>query len=80
MHSTRKQKAEEKRSRQPDVMSDVENLDIMLGSYSRNDVDTQLSENEENADLRSNERHPNSNLGEEDSRTYFIEYQQYRKQ
>ena len=31
MPSTRKQKAKEKRSRQSDVMSDLENVDIMLG-------------------------------------------------
>ena len=39
MLSTRKQKAGEKRSRQSDVMSDVENLDIMLGSFSENYFD-----------------------------------------
>ena len=33
MPSTRKQKAKEKRSRQSDVMSDIENLDVMLGNY-----------------------------------------------
>ena len=33
MPSTRKQKAREKRSRQSDVMSDIENLDVMLGNY-----------------------------------------------
>ena len=33
MPSTKKQKAKEKRSRQSDVMSDIENLDVMLGSY-----------------------------------------------
>ena len=42
MPSTRKQKAKEKRSRQSDVMSDIENLDVMLGNYQR--------ENEENND------------------------------
>ena len=35
MPSTRKQKAKEKRSRQSDVMSDIENLDVMLGNYQR---------------------------------------------
>ena len=33
MPSTRKQKAREKRSRQSDVMSDIENMDVMLGNY-----------------------------------------------
>ena len=37
MPSTRKQKAREKRSRQPDVMSDIENLDVMLGNYQENE-------------------------------------------
>ena len=35
--STRKQKAKEKRSRQSDVMSDIENLDVMLGNYQENE-------------------------------------------
>ena len=34
MPFTRKQKAKEKRSRQSDVMSDIENLDVMLGARS----------------------------------------------
>ena len=33
MSSTRKQKAREKRSRQSDVMSDLEDMNVMLGSY-----------------------------------------------
>ena len=39
MPSTRKQKAKEKRSRQSDVMSDVENPDVMLlvGRFQGND-------------------------------------------
>ena len=38
MLSTRKQKAKEKRSRQSDVMSDIENLDVMLGNYVNSDI------------------------------------------
>ena len=53
MPSTRKQKAREKRSRQSDVMSDLENVD-MLGSYSRNELDCQLGEREAELDLESN--------------------------
>ena len=45
MPSTRKQKAKERRSRQLDMMSDVENVDIMLGSYSRDDEENDISEN-----------------------------------
>ena len=37
MRSTRKQKAKVRRSRQLDIMSDVENVDILLGSFSRDD-------------------------------------------
>ena len=37
MPSTRKQKAKERRSRQLEMLSDVENVDIMLGSYSRDE-------------------------------------------
>ena len=55
MPSTRKQIAKEKRSRQSDVMSDLENLDIMLGNYSRNELDSQLGEIEIELDLESND-------------------------
>ena len=37
MPSTRKQKAREKRSRQSGVMSDIENLDVMLENYQESD-------------------------------------------
>ena len=69
MPSIRKQKAREKRSRQWDVMSDMENLDIMLGTYSRNKVDSQLSKNDENMDRGSNERPTNTNPSGDDFRT-----------
>ena len=45
MPSTRKQKAKEKRSRQSDVMSDLENMKVMLGNYSGNQPDEELNEN-----------------------------------
>ena len=41
-------------SRQAGVMSDLENVDIMLGSYSRNDLDSQLGERDTEGDLESN--------------------------
>ena len=53
MPSTRKQKAKEKRSRQSDVMSDLENMNIMLGNYSGNHSDEELNENPD-LDSRSN--------------------------
>ena len=40
MPSTRKQRAKERRSRQVDLISDTENLDIMLVSYSSNDIES----------------------------------------
>ena len=54
MPSTRKQKDREKRSRQSDEKSDLENVDIMLGNYSRNEFDSQLGERETELDLESN--------------------------
>ena len=39
MPSTRKQRAKERRFRKVDMMSDTEILDIMLGSYSRNELE-----------------------------------------
>ena len=53
MPSTRKQKAREKRSRQSDVMSDLENMKVMLGNYQENQSDIDLNENVE-MDSRSN--------------------------
>ena len=56
MPSTRKQKAREKRSRQSDVMSDIENLDVMLGNYQRENNEFRSENNENILDQRSNER------------------------
>ena len=56
MPSTRKQKSKEKRSRQSDVMSDIENLDVMLGSYQRENNEFRSENNENTLDQRSNER------------------------
>ena len=54
MLSTRKQKAQEKRSRQSDVMSDLESMNMMLGKYSRNHSEDKLIVNLE-MDSKSNE-------------------------
>ena len=59
--STRKQKAEKKRSRQLDVMSDLENMDIMLGSYFRNEVESHKGVDDMDVDLESGEPHNNGN-------------------
>ena len=56
MPSTRKRKAKEKRSRQSDVMSDIENLDVMLGSYQRENSEFRSENNENALDQRSNGR------------------------
>ena len=69
MPSTRKQKAKERRSRQLDIMSDTENVDIMLGSYARDDERIEQSENEMNLDSGSNRPNQNPNLVGEDFRS-----------
>ena len=69
MPSTRKQKAKERRSRQLEMLSDVENVDIMLGSYSREGEDNNASENEANLDSRSSRPQQSSNTLGEDFRS-----------
>ena len=60
MPSTRKQKAREKRSRQSDVMSDIENLDIMLGNYQESDQVRDENLSDTGLDLES--RKPNKEI------------------
>ena len=69
MPSTRRQKAKERRSRQLDIMSDVENVDIMLGSYSRDDEENNMSENEMNLGSGSSRPQQSSNVIGEDFRS-----------
>ena len=69
MPSTRKQKVKERCSRQLDMMSDVENVDIMLGSFSRDDEENAISENGVNLDSGSNRPHQSSNVIGEDFRS-----------
>ena len=64
-----KQKAKERRSRQLDIMSDVENVDIMLGSYSRDDDKNNLNEDEINFDSGSSRPQQSSNVVEDDFRS-----------
>ena len=54
MPSTRKQKAKERRSRQADLMSVVKNLDVMMGSYSRNEMKSNSGDRNDEVDLESN--------------------------
>ena len=69
MPSTRTQKATERRSSQLDIMSALENVDIMLGSYSRDDERDNQSENELNVDQGSIRPQQNSILVDEDVRS-----------
>ena len=69
MPSTRKQKAKERRSRQLDMLSDVENVDIILGSYSRDDEENNISGNGVNLDSGSSRPQQSSNLIGEDFRS-----------
>ena len=71
MPSTRKQKAKEKRSRQSDVMSDIENLDVMLGSYQRDNSEMQDRTSENEIDSESNRRGGRSNQNENNYRSYL---------
>ena len=69
MPSTRKQKAKERRSRSLDMLSDVENVDIMPGSYSREDEENNINDNEVNLDSGSSRPQQSSNLIGEDFRS-----------
>ena len=44
MPSTRKQKAKARKSREMDMMSDFENLDVMLGNSNNNPIESELAE------------------------------------
>ena len=58
MPSTRRQKAKEKRSRQSDIMSDIENLDVMLGNYSNSEIRDQNTVDQIEIDPESSRRQP----------------------
>ena len=65
MPSTRKQKAKEKRSRQSDVMSDIENLDVILGNYANSDIRDQDTVDQIEIDHESSRRQ--QGFGQEES-------------
>ena len=69
MPSTRKQKAKERRSRQLDIMSDVENADVMLGNYSGNIEQNNISDDEMNLVSGSSRPERNSHATGEDFRS-----------
>ena len=58
MPSTRRQKAKEKRSRQSDMMSDIENLDVMLGNYSNSEIRDRNTVDQIEIDPESSRRQP----------------------
>ena len=58
MPSTRRQKAKEKRSRQSDIMFDIENLDVMLGNYSNSEIRDQNTVDQIEIDPESSRRQP----------------------
>ena len=65
MPPTRKQNAKEKRSRQSDVMSDIENLDVMLGNYANSDIRDREIVDQIEIDPESSRRH--QGIGQEES-------------
>ena len=71
MPSTRKRKAKEKRSRQSEVLSGIKNLDVMLGSYQKENSEVQDRASENEIDLESNRRKESSNHNEIDYRSYL---------
>ena len=62
MPSNRKQKAREKRSRQPDVMSDIENLNVILGNFQGNDQVRDGNDSDADFDLESRRQQGETNL------------------
>ena len=65
MPSTRKQKAREKRSMQSDVMSDIENMDVMIGIFPEDVFERQELARELEPDLESDRLHrETSQVGE----------------
>ena len=71
MPLTRKQEAKERRSRQSDLMSDIENLDVMLVSYQRDDCEIQNGNVQVEIDPRSIDQEESSNPNENDYRSYL---------
>ena len=69
MPSTRKQRAKERRSRQAVLMSDVENLDVKIGSYSRNEAESISEDRIIEGDLGSDRRRKDVNEKIEDFRS-----------
>ena len=69
--SIRKQKAKEKRSRQSDLMSDFENLDVILGSYQRDNSEMQEGNSDNEMDERLNRQEKGLNQNDIEFRSYL---------
>ena len=69
MPSTRKQEAKEKRSRQSDVMSDLENMDV-LGNYAEENYEIQEENVENEIDLRSTRQDQELDHSDEEFKSY----------
>ena len=69
MHPTRKQRAKERHSRQADLMSDLKNWDILLGSYSGNEIESNSEDSNIEVDLEYNRPRPEVVQNGEDFRS-----------
>ena len=69
MLSTRKQRAKERRSRQVDLMSDAEHLDILLCSYSRNELESNFVDRNDELDHESDRTRQDVARNSEDFRS-----------
>ena len=74
------QKAKQKCSRQLEIMSDVKNVDIMSGSYSRDEDSNNQREDELNLDSESNRPQQSSNIAGENFRTFINKYSQENRE
>ena len=84
MPSTRRQKAKARKSREMDMMSDIDNLDVMLGNGNENPIERELvdaiEQSSTQGDYETNEFHganyrnveqENEPLGQNDVRRSF---------
>ena len=77
MPSTRRQKAKTRKSREMDMMSDMDNLDVMLGNGSENPIERELTEVIEQSSVRSDSE---ANLYQRDQyRNFSHENSEYRQ-
>ena len=69
MPSTRKQKTRENRTRQLDVMSDIENLNVMLENSAENEIRDQGDVDEVDLDLESGRRQQSTSRSDNNYRS-----------